>query len=285
MEKVLSGIPPVTGVDYILFGGTTEGRVIARSIADNGFTVLAVVATEYGEEALDASFARENGEDFKKNCYTLAQRLDEGEMTALLDYLSPAAVIDATHPYAALVSRNIRRASEKTGQRYIRVLRRSTRNFASSAAVEAEPQQVFTFASMSELVKWLNRCDDVIFSTLGAKDLQRLAEVQNFERRIYVRILPTVEGISECRRLGFPMKHIYALHGPFSEDFNIAQFRESGAGIILTKDTGLAGGFDEKIRAAEYLKIKLAILERPLETSDSISLDEILKKLNNKEAL
>lgn len=280
--SMIKGVRDVFGgdgahMDYILFGGTTEGRLIAEALVSSGFSALVVVATEYGETALEGFQAFEAG---VSNIAVLAQRLDEEEMTVLFGWLKPAAVIDATHPYASLVSGNIGRASEKSGIRCIRVLRGST--IQDGAATDL---RVCSFADIDAMVAWLNQCDDVIFSTLGAKDLHSLAEVRGFDKRVFVRILPTVEGIAECRRLGFPMKHIYALHGPFSEDFNAAQFRETGAGIVLTKDTGAAGGFDEKARAAAGLGIKLAVLMRPVEVSASVEVEEILKKLKNKERL
>ncbi len=56
-----------------------------------------------------------------------AGRLNGAEMENLLKELSPGLVLDATHPYAAEVTENIRAACKNTGLSYERVLREKGR--------------------------------------------------------------------------------------------------------------------------------------------------------------
>ncbi|MDO4754269.1 MAG: precorrin-6A reductase [Bacillota bacterium] len=255
----------------VLFGGTTEGRVIARVLAETGVPSAVFVATEYGEQALEFD-ALGNASETAMDVF--ARRIDEAEMKRLFAEHRPEMVIDATHPYAAIVSGNISRAAKAVGVRYVRVLRPSTLDRESSGG-----ENLFFFQTIEQMVAWLNTSDERIFSTLGAKDLPWLAKIRDFESRVLVRILPTVEGISVCNELGFPMKHILGLHGPFSEEYNMVQYRENRAQIVITKDTGKAGGFDQKVTAALKSGLKVAVLERPIDETDFVSLEEMVRML------
>ena len=99
--------------EIIVFAGTTEGSDISNFLAEHQIHVLACVATDYGSKSL------------KENEYLKihAGRLTEPEMEALLNEKKPEMVLDATHPYAAEVTENIRTACQNTGLEYRRVLR------------------------------------------------------------------------------------------------------------------------------------------------------------------
>ena len=87
----------------IVFAGTTEGYELCRFLAEHQVQVLGCVATEYGTKSLSESpFLHVQG-----------KRLSEEEMEVLFEMERPEIVLDATHPYAAEVTENIRRACEK----------------------------------------------------------------------------------------------------------------------------------------------------------------------------
>ena len=86
----------------ILFAGTTEGRILANWLDEqSGVTGIVCVATEYGAELLEEEMSL-------KHLTVHCGRLDEGAMEAFLKKESPSLVIDATHPYAQVVTANIR---------------------------------------------------------------------------------------------------------------------------------------------------------------------------------
>ena len=88
----------------ILFAGTTEGRILANWLDEqSGVTGIVCVATEYGAELLEEEMSL-------KHLTVHCGRLDEGAMEAFLKKESPSLVIDATHPYAQVVTANIRKA-------------------------------------------------------------------------------------------------------------------------------------------------------------------------------
>ena len=247
--------------EILLFGGTSEARELAAGLKEQQIHTLVCVATEYGEALLDAdgSIAVHTG------------RLDESAMTALIREHGPRLVLDATHPYADAVSRNIRAACERATTAYLRVKRES-----------AKEDGFLSFPSMNALISWLNTTDGVIFSGLGAKEARALTAVAGFERRVWLRILPFIEGLNTCIEAGFPAKHIICMQGPFSKELNTAMFRAAGAEILITKESGTAGGFLEKLAAARACGMRVAVLKRPNEEA-GLTLEEVKRRIEGGE--
>lgn len=247
--------------EILLFGGTSEARELAAGLKEQRIHTLVCVATEYGEALLDAdgSIAVHTG------------RLDESAMTALIREHGPRLVLDATHPYADAVSRNIRAACERATTAYLRVKRES-----------AKEDGFLSFPSMNALISWLNTTNGVIFSGLGAKEARALTAVAGFERRVWLRILPFIEGFNTCIEAGFPAKHIICMQGPFSEELNAAMFRAAGAEILITKESGTAGGFLEKLAAARACGMRVAVLKRPNEEA-GLTLEEVKRRIEGGE--
>ena len=53
------------------------------------------------------------------------------------------------------------------------------------------------------------------------------------------------------------------MQGPFSVDMNVAMLKSLGAKYLVTKDSGTAGGFDEKVTAARTANATLVVIGRP----------------------
>jgi len=241
--------------DVILFGGTTEGRQLAQMLCELKIPSVVSVATGYGSGLLS----------LKPPVKVHTGRMDESAMKALLLRERPKLVLDATHPYAEAVSKNIRSAADFSGCRYVRIRRESV-----------ETDGCICFDTMGELTDWLNQTEGRIFSTLGAKEAPDLCRVEDYRERVFLRLLPSADGIEECIRLGYPAKHLSCMQGPFSEAFNRAQFMEVGANILITKESGKQGGFEEKVAAAKECKMLIAVLKRP-EQAQGITLEQAIQ--------
>ena len=74
--------------------------------------------------------------------------------------------------------------------------------------------------------------------------------------------IPSV--ISACAELGVEGKHLIGMQGPFSTEINEAMLRQYQCSYLVTKDTGLAGGFPEKMEACRRLGVIPVIIGRPL---------------------
>lgn len=243
--------------EIVLFGGTTEGRELAELLQRRGIPALVCVATEYGEALLSpgGSLRVHTG------------RLDESAMRSLLLREAPRLVIDATHPYAACVSEQVRALCGELGLRRIRVKR--------EALAEGD---CVCFPDLDGLIPWLNQTEGTVFSTLGAKEASLLARAEGFAERIWLRILPLEESLRIVREAGFPAKRLICMQGPFSQELNEAMFRAADARILLTKDSGAAGGFAEKLAAARACGMTVALIARPAD-DDGTPLCEIRARI------
>ena len=238
-----------------MFGGTTEGRRLHEFLRDNKIPALTCVATEYGTE-------RTGGDGVKIG------RLGRAEMAELIRRERPARVIDATHPYAAEASANIAAACSDTGAEYVRVLRESSYTGGC-------------FGSLEEIVERLKSTEGQVFVTLGAKEARAMTALPGYKERLWLRLLPSEDSLGECLRLGFPARRLICMQGPFSMDMNISMFRHAGAQILVTKESGGAGGFTEKMEAAEQLGMEVFVLGRPA-AGGGMSLEDVfegIKKL------
>ena len=285
-----------------LFGGTTEGRKIAEAIVEvnrewaardaaacaahesSGLPIAAevYVTTAYGASLLPA------GPGIRVH----VGRLDAEEMTALFmearQTSASLLVIDATHPYAAVVSENILTACAAAGVRCIRVEREDSGagEHGIESAQKALPEREDTgaggkaSASESAAFHWVESIEEAaawlagesaqrpnILITTGSKELAPYTQIQDFAARCYVRALPTVEALEKCQALGFRRDHLILMQGPFSEEMNVAQLRYADAGYLVTKASGETGGFPEKCEAALALGVEVICVGRPKEVS------------------
>ena len=81
----------------LIFGGTTEGRTAAERLLEAGVPCTVSVATHYGEEVLSPH-----------PLMTVHMgRLDRSRMAEMMRAELFSCVIDATHPYAQIVSKEI----------------------------------------------------------------------------------------------------------------------------------------------------------------------------------
>jgi len=70
------------------------------------------------------------------------------------------------------------------------------------------------------------------------------------------------------------------MQGPFSEEMNRAMLSFTKADILVTKESGVAGGFPEKLSAAKALGVTVAVVRRKSESG--IPFSEIKKLIEDK---
>lgn len=232
----------------LIFAGTTEGRALFEALEQAEVPAALSVATEYGKE-LAETHARLGS--------IRAGRLTRPEMAALIRREGYAVVVDATHPYAVEATQNIRAACRETGAAYFRLLREE----------DASPEgaELAACATLQEAVDYLSACKGNILSTVGSKELALLTQIPGFEERVYARILPLPQAVAACCEMGFRGNHLICMQGPFSYEMNLAMLRQYGCRYLLTKDSGAAGGFAEKCRAAKAAGATVVVVERPAE--------------------
>lgn len=232
----------------VIFGGTSEGRMLSECLCRNKIAHTLCVATDYGEEVLEPS----------EYAHVLQGRLDTQQMEDLIRREQCFVVVDATHPYAVEVSQNIRKACERTKMKYLRFLR------DKESVIDVRSDVLVS--SATEAAAYLNGQEGAIFLTTGSKELPAFTAGVHKTERLFVRVLPSAAVVASCRELGLEGKQICAMQGPFSEEMNRALLQQTKAAWLVTKDTGITGGFPEKVRAARSLGVRLVIIRRPEES-------------------
>lgn len=230
----------------LLFAGTTEGRLLSEELCKQGIAVTASVVSGYGKELMQP------GEGLRilegaKNGAEIADLIREGNFSC---------VIDATHPYAREISAALRRICGQEGKLLLRVVR------------EEGPQQqdALYFDTPEEAAAYLRGRRGNVLLTVGSKELPAFLEIDHWQERLYVRVLPAVESLEKCREAGVRPQNVIAMQGPFSWEMNLALLHHCKARWMVTKDSGEAGGFPEKLEAAREAGAVPLILRRPRET-------------------
>ena len=282
-----------------IFGGTTEGRLLAEYCSREKIEAWVSVASEYGEELLQEELmesgnagnpdlnhnTKESGQCADKEiCFAkkslknvqassvikvLRGRMDRYQMEEFIRNQGIHLVIDATHPHARLVSEEIQEACGRTGVRLERCLRAEGEQNKARDWVEVD--------SIQEAVSFLSSVSGVIFATTGSKELEALCQIPDYQKRVYARVLPTSNVLKKCEKLGITGSHLIAMQGPFSTEMNTLFLRQTKAEWLLTKDSGRAGGFQEKMEAARENGTRVVVIRRPEE--DGISLEEAMEVL------
>lgn len=237
----------------IVFAGTTEGYALCEFLAENRVSVYACAATEYG-----GSLLQEN-----EFLHVSAGRLKTEDMEELFRKENPEIVLDATHPYAAEVTKNIRTACESAGVLYQRILRPEGEKNSEAIYVE----------STEEAAAFLSGTEGNIFLTTGSKELTKFTGIPDYKERLFARVLSIPSVIRSCAEFGIEGKHLIGMQGPFSAEINEAMLRQFQCSYLVTKDTGLAGGFPEKMEACQRCGVTPVIIGRPLK-EEGLSLQD-----------
>lgn len=250
--------------NYLIFAGTTEGRELTQfllNIIDEKHLQMHLtvcIATDYGRLMLPEH----------KALTVLASRLNEQAMENLMSRNAFDCILDATHPYAVLVSENIRNAAAAENIPYIRVIR------PDSTPIDTDSNIVFVH-TMQEAVSYLAGTKGNILVTTGSKELPLLRELPGYEERVYARILPNPQMVSDSYEMGFKGQHLICMQGPFTEELNTALIHQFHISYVLTKNSGANGGFAEKIKSAEQTNTTLVVIGRPAEQTKGYLLEDV----------
>lgn len=231
-----------------IVAGTWDGRQIALRLEEEGWPVLASSVTDYGQLLLQESLRGE----------TLSGPLDAESMSRVIQQRSIRLVIDATHPYAIQATRNIQQACGQEGIPWVRFERESLYGEQGSDAFDRVTWAEDVLAAAQQARAYPGG----IFLATGSRSLQTFARELGPEKLI-ARVLPTLESIQACQAAGINPGCIVALQGPFSVELNRELLRHYGARLLITKESGKAGGFLEKVEAAGQLQLPVIAIRRP----------------------
>ena len=228
-----------------VFSGTSDGNALASELARKGYPVVISAATEYGgavavKDCPGVSvWAGRQGVEARKQALTRSQA---------------RVLVDATHPYASLMSEQLIGLSRTLGIPYLRYERPSARKENAGELC----------ASMEQAAARAMALGQRIFLATGSKDLAAFLQAPGAaEREWFVRVTPEPAFMQRAIDLGVPRSHICAMQGPFSQAFNTALWRDWQIDCVVTKDSGEAGGYQAKVDTAQALGIPVLVIQRP----------------------
>jgi precorrin-6x reductase len=230
--------------DTIVIAGTTESReVIARELLE-GHRVLACVATDLGAEMLD-----------QYHIDVHIGRLDEAGFLRLFQENPCDRIIDASHPFAQIVTKTVRSAAARMNIPYERYERRET---------GYDYEGIIYVSDASEAVRQLNEISGPVLLTTGVNTAAVYAEgVKDAKERLYIRVLDNEASYAGCEKAGYPADHVFGEMPPFSVEDNLRLIKKTRARVLVSKDSGKSGGVDVKVEACREAGITMILIRRP----------------------
>ena len=224
----------------LLLGGTSETVQIAQALVKQGWEVLLSTATTMASRAQMPAGVR-----------VRCGMLDEQGIENLIRNEKITAVMDATHPYAEAVSQNAWQACQAAGIRYLAYER-------PCARVES----VHRVPNHQSAAKHAFSFGRPVFLTIGVRNLAPyVAEARKRGVAMRARVLNHSDSVTACHDAGLIDSEILCADGPFTVEENIKHLQSFG--VLVTKDSGEAGGVDTKLEAARQSGCEVVVVERP----------------------
>ncbi|KAA0257834.1 precorrin-6A reductase [Deferribacter autotrophicus] len=224
----------------LILGGTSDTHRFLNSLESDNFIIT--VATEYGYE----QFSKKYGKD-----KVLLIKFDEASLEKFIKENKITKIIDTTHPYAKVITETALNVSKKLNIEYL--------SYVRDDDINVDYEKAIFFSNIKEVITFLKEKDfRRILFTIGSKMMKDFAFLKD---KAYVRVLPFENSIYEVRKYGFDYDKIIAMQGPFSKDFNVALIKELKIDLLITKKSGKAGGFEEKIEACEETGIYCIVID------------------------
>lgn len=212
----------------LVFGGTTEGRKAVEVLEEGGNTYY--YSTKTGEQDITLHHGQR-----------IDGALDAEAMQTFCREHGIRLIVDAAHPFASQLHQTIAQVSESLNVPPIRYER---------IYPERDPE-----------ITWIDDYSQIprdIHSLLATTGVQSIAKLKPLEAegiRIYYRILQRESSIAFALKQGASSEQLCYYEDP--QDIPVE------AEAILLKESGLSGGFSEKVEAAKARGMRIIALKRP----------------------
>ena len=212
----------------IVFGGTTEGRKAVEVLEEAGNAYY--YSTKTGEQDI----ALYHG-------HRIDGALDAEAMQAFCREHDIRLIVDAAHPFASQLHQTIAQASEALNIPVIRYER--------------------IYPPRDPDITWIDDYSQVptdintLLATTGVQSISKLKPLEAQGIKVFYRILNRDSSIALAKKQGATDDQLC-----FYEDANDIPVE---AEAILLKESGLSGGFPEKVEAAKARGMRIIALKRP----------------------
>ena len=212
----------------LVFGGTTEGRKAVEVLEEGGSPYY--YSTKTGEQDLTLHHGQR-----------IDGALDAEAMQSFCRDNGIRLIVDAAHPFAAQLHQTIAEVSDALKIPAIRYER--------------------IFPERDASLEWLDSYDQVphdiktLLATTGVQSISKLKPLEAAGVKVYYRILNRESSIALAQKQGATMEQLCYFEDP--KDVPVE------ADAILLKESGLSGGFQEKVDAAKAKGMRILVLKRP----------------------
>lgn len=276
----------------LLLGGTSETAPLAEALAGAGYHVLVSTASDVElEVGRHERIVRRTGP------------LKADDVVELIEGHGVRGIVDATHPYAQQAHRMTDEAAQRGGVPLFRLHRPSGlekgdiqlfgRDTSDSSPGEVcpagshealaapESRRSPYFAEDHEHAAELAcRAGRSILLTVGANNVAvYVRRARAAGAVLAARVLDREESVRACLEAGLERERIIVGRGPFSEAQNRQHIRRFAADVLVTKDSGQAGGLSEKLAAARAEGCRVIVLRRPAEGASGARVFEAIDDL------
>ena len=229
----------------LLLGGTSDAKPIAQALAQAGQGVLVSLATD---EPLDVGD--------HPNIRRRSGPMDAAALGALVGQENITAIVDATHPYAVGIRSTASGVAARLGVPYFSYVRDGRQQGPSG--------RIHVVADHEEAAAAAFSFGRAVLLTTGSRHLACYVEQSRQAGvALIARVLPRSDSLEACRAAGIDPAHVIAAKGPFSVEQNREHIRQFGIGVLVTKDSGEAGGGPAKLEAAEREGSQTVLIGRP----------------------
>ena len=221
----------------LIFGGTTEGRK-AVAVCDKASQPF-YYSTKSTLQSVESAHA-----------VRLGGAMDQEALTTFCRENGIKLIVDAAHPFAEALHTNIAAVSHRLSILVIRYERQ----------YPDRDNRFHWFDTYAEAISYLETHHiDNLLALSGVNTIPKLKPYW-LKHHCWFRILDREESLHTAKENGFPADRI--LFYREGEDDKML-YRELNPGAILTKESGLSGGFESKAAAAIGLGIPLLVIRRP----------------------
>ena len=209
----------------LVFGGTTEGRQAAQVLEEAGNVYY--YSTKRGEQQLTLHHGMH-----------VDGAMDEETMTAFVNEHGIRLIVDAAHPFASQLHQTIASVASKLTIPVIRYER--------------------IYPPRDPDITWIDEYGQVptdihtLLATTGVQSISRLKWLEAKGVKVIYRILNRESSILLAHQQGI-------------SDEQLCYYPETPeADAMLMKESGLSGGFAEKVEEARQHSMKIIVIKRPL---------------------
>lgn len=237
-----------------VIAGTSEATDLIRALP-SAYEITAFVATEYGKIILE-----------KERCMVHVGRLDAAGFVSALENMD--AVVDASHPFAVVVTDTVRHVCKELQIPYFRLGR---------PQMHYDYDRMIWVQSREKAAEQLSQMQGNILLTTGVNTLSFYeTHVADFAVRGWARILDT----ADSRQIASDSKaHLIYAMPPFSQEDTISLIQKYQIAVLVSKDSGARGGVAEKIAAAKKCHIPVVLIGAPQE--DIMSIPQVVEIMQN----